>query len=425
MGSLVGSYFLVFLTDTFGVSAAAAGIIMVIASIWDAINDPMMGVIADKTHTRFGKFRPYLLWVPGCLTVVVVLMFLSPNLTPAGKIIWTAVFYILYGMLRTAFEIPCNAIINAVTNIEKERQKMIAAYTQTMGIFTALTTSFALTMVTFFGGENTAKGYMIVVGAAGIIMTISSLFLFFTTKEEFVAANKDTKISAFAQLKKLVHVKGLVSAVVVWVAGYLGFNIMMASSVYYVMYCLARPDLISGYMMTISLVGLLSPFILVPLFLKLFHSLKKAFLWSQMLTMLFNLGCLLVNGSIVPIFIFSGCAAMLATMFMVYGAMMMAEVTDESLHETGLVMNGTIAALKGFSNKLGIAISNGILSAVLAVTGYIPNAIGAEPEATVRGITLVRFGVPLLMAGIATVALIFYPITEELKASQRKSADKI
>ena len=144
-----------------------------------------------------------------------------------------------------------------------------------------------------------------------------------------------------------------------------------------------------------------------------------------MLTMLFNLGCLLVNGSIVPIFIFSGCAAMLATMFMVYGAMMMAEVTDESLHETGLVMNGTIAALKGFSNKLGIAISNGILSAVLAVTGYIPNAIGAEPEATVRGITLVRFGVPLLMAGIATMALIFYPITEELKASHRKSADKI
>ena len=73
MGALVGSYLMVFLTDTFGVPAAAVGVIMVLASIWDAINDPIMGVIADKTKTRFGKYRPYFLWVPLALTVVVVL----------------------------------------------------------------------------------------------------------------------------------------------------------------------------------------------------------------------------------------------------------------------------------------------------------------------------------------------------------------
>ena len=106
MGSLVGSYLMIFFTDTFGIPAAAAGVIMVLASIWDAINDPIMGVLADKTHTRFGKFRPYLLWVPGCLTVAVVCLFMSPNPSSTGKIIWSAVFYILYGMLRTAFEIP-------------------------------------------------------------------------------------------------------------------------------------------------------------------------------------------------------------------------------------------------------------------------------------------------------------------------------
>ena len=92
MGSLVGSYLMIFFTDTFGIPAAAAGVIMVLASIWDAINDPIMGVLADKTHTRFGKFRPYLLWVPGCLTVAVVCLFMSPNLSSTGKIIWAAVF---------------------------------------------------------------------------------------------------------------------------------------------------------------------------------------------------------------------------------------------------------------------------------------------------------------------------------------------
>ena len=405
MGSLVGSYLMIFFTDTFGIPAAAAGVIMVLASIWDAINDPIMGVLADKTHTRFGKFRPYLLWVPGCLTVAVVCLFMSPNLSSTGKIIWAAVFYILYGMLRTAFEIPCNALINAVTDLESERQKLISTYTQIMGIFTAITTSFALSMVSFFGGENTAKGYMIVVGLAGILMTIFSFCLFATTREDFVPESNDTKLPLTKQLSLLIRVKGLVPAIIVWVAGYIGFNVMMSSSVYYVMYCMMRPDLIGKYMMTISLVGLLSPFVLVPMFLKIFKSLKKAFIASQALTLVCNLACLLFKSSIPAVFILSGLGALFATMFMVYGAMIMAEVTDSSLVQTGVVMNGTIAALKGFSNKFGIAASNGILSSVLAVTGYIANAVGQEPQATVTGITLVRFGVPAVMALIAVLAL--------------------
>lgn len=417
MGALVGSYLMIFFTDTFGVPAAAAGVIMVIASIWDAINDPIMGVIADKTHTVFGKFRPYLLWVPACLTVAVVCLFMSPNLSSTGKIIWAAVFYILYGMLRTAFEIPCNALINAVTDVESERQKLISTYTQIMGIFTAITTSFALSMVSFFGGDNTAKGYMIVVGGSGILMTIFSLCLFATTKERYVVESKDTHLPLTKQLSLLVTVKGLVPTVIIWIAGYIGFNIMMGSSVYYVMYCLVRPDLISVYMMTISLVGLLSPFILVPLFLKIFKSLKMAFIASQVLTLVCNICCLIFRGNITVVFILSGFGALFATMFMVYGAMLMAVVTDQSYVQTKIVMNGTIAALKGFSNKLGIALSNGILSAVLAMTGYVANAIGQEPQSTITGITLVRFGVPSVMTIIAICALLSLP-------SPRRREDK-
>ena len=286
-------------------------------------------------------------------------------------------------MLRTAFEIPCNALINAVTDLESERQKLISTYTQIMGIFTAITTSFALSMVSFFGGENTAKGYMIVVGLAGILMTIFSFCLFATTREDFVPESNDTKLPLTKQLGLLIRVKGLVPAIIVWVAGYIGFNVMMSSSVYYVMYCMMRPDLIGKYMMTISQVGLLSPFVLVPMFLKIFKSLKKAFIASQALTLVCNLACLLFKSSIPAVFILSGLGALFATMFMVYGAMIMAEVTDSA--------------------------SNGILSSVLAVTGYIANAVGQEPQATVTGITLVRFGVPAVMALIAVLALMRFP----------------
>lgn len=373
----------------------------------------MMGVLADKTKTRFGKYRPYFLFVPALLTVVVVLLFSCPNLSDTGKIIWTGVFYIGYGMLRTAIEIPCNALINAVTNQETERQKMISAYSLVMGIFTTITTSFALSAVSLFGGENTAKGYMIVVGFAGVLMTVSCLICFFSTEEKYIVETE--RIPFIQQMKNLINVKGLVTTVIIWLGGYIAYNIMMGSSVYYVMYCLCRPDLISLYMMIVSVSGLIGILAMIPIFMRLFHSVKKGFMVSQICTIACNAVCLLGSKSLPVIFIFSGLASLFATMFMVFGSMLMTELSDMTYYQTGRTMNGTIAALKGFTNKCGIAASSGIISAVLAATGYVSNAIGQEPQATVTGITLVRFLCPLILTGIVAIALIFYPITDEIK----------
>ena len=423
MHGVVGSYLMVFLTDTFGIPAAAVGTIMLLASVWDAINDPMMGVLTDKTHTRFGKYRPYLLVVPFLLAIVDVCLFMSPNLSLHGKIAWTAVFYVLYGMLRTAFEIPCLALINAVTNEEGERQKLISTYTFTMGIFTTITTSFALTFVSFFGGENTAKGYMIVMAIAGLFTICSSLACFFTTKERYAAPPAEHAL--LTQLKMLFHVKGLVISAIIWLAGYIGYNIMMGSSVYYVLYCMCRPDLISAYMLTISLCGLLGISIFIPIFMKIFKNVKKSFAISQFGTFLCSFICIFAGKSIPALFIFSGLGCLFATMFMVFGAMFMTEMIDAAYSETGIMMNGTISALKGFTNKCGMALSNGIIGGVLAATGYIANAIGHELPATIAGITAVRFAVPAAMALIIIIALRFYPITEDMKRKFREKTQQL
>ena len=84
--ALVSTYILVFLTDTFGVAAGAAGAIMTFAAIWDAINDPILGSLADRTKSRWGTYRPYLLFVPLPLAIVSVLLFAAPNLTASGKV---------------------------------------------------------------------------------------------------------------------------------------------------------------------------------------------------------------------------------------------------------------------------------------------------------------------------------------------------
>ena len=426
MGSLVGSYLLIFLTDTFGVPAGAAGVIMVIASIWDAINDPIMGTLADRTKTRWGKYRPYFLFIPAILTVVVVLLFASPNLSIHGKIIWTAVFYILYGMLRTGIEIPSYALINAVTDQPEERTKLINAYTVVMGIFTTITTSFALTLVSLFGGENTALGYMIVVGIAGILMTVSCWICFATTKERFV--EHTTQEHLIKELKKLFSTKGLLNVLFAWLGSYIAFNIMMASSVYYMMYVIMRPDLISMYMLDISLIGVLGIIFLIPILMKVFKKTEKAFAASQAVVIICSIAILLFSGNLVVLFIFSGIGAMFATASMPFSAMLMTEMTDLVKLDTGRTVNGTMAALKGFCNKAGIAVSSAIISFTLETTGYVAGAIGQEPQAVLTGISFSRFMVPAVCAVVVILSVIGYPVTaqkrEQIRAMYNEEGEK-
>ncbi|MBO4471973.1 MAG: MFS transporter, partial [Clostridia bacterium] len=117
--------------------------------------------------------------------------------------------------------------------------------------------------------------------------------------------------------------------------------------------------------------------------------------------------------------------AMFATASMPFAAITMSEMTDLVRVDTGRIVNGTVAALKGFSNKAGIAIASAVISFVLESTGYIPNAIGQEPEAVITGITLARFAVPALCAVIVIVALIKYPVTQQKREAIRQMYDTI
>jgi Na+/melibiose symporter-like transporter len=109
------NFLLFFYTDVFGIPAAVAGTLFVISRFWDAVNDPMMGIIADRTNTKWGKFRPYLIWIMLPLAVIGVLMFTTPNLSIQGKIIYAYVTYILMMMAYTAINIPYSALLGVLS----------------------------------------------------------------------------------------------------------------------------------------------------------------------------------------------------------------------------------------------------------------------------------------------------------------------
>ena len=122
----VNAYILFFYTDILIIGEAAAAAIMIAARIWDALNDPMMGTIVDRTHTRFGKMRPYLLFVSAPLALATCLLFLTPNFSLGGRIAYASVTYILWGMVYTVCDVPFWGLASVMTPNPKERLSFIS-----------------------------------------------------------------------------------------------------------------------------------------------------------------------------------------------------------------------------------------------------------------------------------------------------------
>src|SRR5512139_617840 len=152
---------LAFYTDTFGITAAAAGTLLVVVRVWDAIFDPIMGVVADRTNTRWGKFRPWVLWTAVPFGVMGFLTFMTPDLSPSGKLIYAYVTYIALMMVYSANNLPYSALSGVMTGDLAERTSL-SSYRFVCAMLAQLVIQgLALPMVHHFGQGNNAKGYQV------------------------------------------------------------------------------------------------------------------------------------------------------------------------------------------------------------------------------------------------------------------------
>lgn len=408
--ALVSTYILVFLTDTFGVAAGAAGVIMTLATIWDAINDPIMGSIADRTKTRWGTYRPFLLFVPLPLSIVSVLLFAAPDLSPTGKIIYAAVLYICYGMLVTCIEIPYSAILPAMSKNEMERNDVISLSTFISSIMILIVSTFTTNLVQILGGDNPSKGYMILVGIGAVLMCITSWGAFAKCKEKYTV-EKTEKEHFSVSLGKLFKVKEMYPMLLFWCVGCILFGLTMTSSIYYCMYYLMNPGLIATYMLVLSLSGMVGVMVLMPIILrKMKGNMKKTILFTQSIAAVSFLLLFFVGGKSMPaLYVLTAISSAFATMTNAFRPMTVVGMTEFVLNSTGEQLNGTITAIGGFSYKCGTAITNALVAGVLAVTGYIAGAIGQEPPAVLLGINAVRFLAPCIACVLYIILIRFYP----------------
>ncbi|MFC0445012.1 glycoside-pentoside-hexuronide (GPH):cation symporter [Pseudidiomarina halophila] len=242
-----------FYTDIFGISAATVGTMFLVVRLIDAVTDPMMGLLADKTRTRFGQFRPYLLWLVIPFAVCSILAFTTPDLNNTGKVIYAYVTYTLLMLAYTAINIPYSALGGVLTKDPEERVS-VQSYRFVFGMLGGLiVTLLTLPLVDFFGQGDRALGYQLTIGAMSVFGVMLFLLCFAGTKER-VHPPATQHLTLGSGLRNLWQNDALRTLAIVAVVLLIGIAIKNTLAIYYVKYYLLREDLITAFI-SLGMVG--------------------------------------------------------------------------------------------------------------------------------------------------------------------------
>lgn len=195
-------FLLIFYTDVVGLSPAVVGTMFLIVRIFDAVTDPLMGALADRTKTKWGQFRPYLLWLALPFGILSVLAFTTPDLSDTNKVIYAFVTYTLLMMVYTAINIPYCSLGGVLTANPKERvsvQTYRFIFAMLSGVLVAACT---MPLVEYFGNGDSAKGYQMTMIVMSIFGVVLFLLCFAGTKER-ISIPVNQKISFKDSMKQL------------------------------------------------------------------------------------------------------------------------------------------------------------------------------------------------------------------------------
>lgn len=434
------SFFLmIFYTDVFGIDAKVASFMFLITRVWDMINDPIMGMIADRTNTRWGKFRPYLLWMAVPYGILACAMFITPDWSQNMKIVYAYVTYILATMAYTAINIPYSSLMAVMTPNPRERTTLSQYRFFFAFVGMLLVTTFTLPLAKFFGsnpshpgyseesGYSQQLGYQVTMGVFGAI-AIVLLFITFLTTRERVKSPKGQK-KPYRDLKD--------------VARNLPWIIIFIASIFWLIHNMIRNGMVAYYFnyvngnggkvlltlplgamkldfdqttvfLTIGTFGMMAG-VLISTFIKKYFDRKKAIIFLSFASVITGGAFyILPSDNFVLLGIMNFIWSIIAGAMPVFIFAMFADVTD--FHEwkfgqraTGLVISGIMFAI-----KMGVAIGGFLGLFILGKYGYVKDA-PITPETT-NGIKLLFSIIPAGFILVCGIVLCFYPINEKLLA---------
>ena len=407
--NFIGSYLLVFYTDAFGISAAAVGTLMAVSRVWDAINDPMMGVIVDKRkRTKDGKFRPYLKYMGIPLGIFTILTFLViPNMPENMKLPYAYITYIGFGMAYTSINIPYGSLASVLTNDPVERTSLSTFRNLAVAFSQIILMVLTPKLVFDASGAVSVKGFVIVSVLYAIIANIAYRCCYSMTTERVIVEVKEDapKVSLGETLKTLCKNRALIGLILSSLGTLTAIFIPISFNAFLFKDYFGTPGLLS----IAGLVGMIGTFIVLPFTTKLVAKFgKKNVATYSSIICIISYTILVFFPSKNP-WIYIGLNLISGIGVAFYNMLIWAlvgDVMDYQEYLSGQREDGTVYAAYSLSRKLVQAIVGSIGGFALAAIGYQSGAATQTPEVAENIRTIITV-VPLIGFVFGAVCLKF------------------
>jgi glycoside/pentoside/hexuronide:cation symporter, GPH family len=421
---LFSVYLLYFYTDVFGIAAAAVGTMFLITRIWDTALDPVIGIISDRTDTKWGKFRPYLLWVAIPFGMIGVLTFTAPELSGTGKLIYAYTTYTLMMMVYSAINVPYASLMGVMTSNIKDRTtlstfRFIFAFAGSI-----LVLATAEPLVSVLGrtstGVDDAKGWQLTMIIYAVVASLLFYLTFLWTKER-VRPPREQKNSLKEDLVNLAKNKPWFILLGAGVFTLIFNSLRDGSAIYYFKYYFHNQeafrlplfDVTINYSTLYLVLGQAANIVGVILAKPVSDRIgkKNTFLYAMLIAGL--LSCIFYafdESDIVLIYTFQFFISICAGSVFPLLWSMYADIADYSEWQSGRRATGLIFSSSSMSQKLGWTLGGAVTGWLLALWGFKANMVQSEEAQT--GIRMMLSFIPAAGAMISAAFIIFYRLSD-------------
>lgn len=403
----VGMFLMFYYTDVAGMAAGVIGTIMLFSRLLDGVTDIGMGIIVDKTNSKHGKARPWLIWLAVPFAVSAVLVFSVPDASYVVQIVYIVITYNLITTLYTGLNIPYGVLNSLITQDQYERS-ILNIFRMIFAIVASIIVSAGtMPLVNALGGGKVA--WQLVFGIIGLIAAIFFLITFLTTKERVKPFDKETHVAIPIKtgLKALITNKYWVIVLLFFVFTHIGTGINQGSTIYFAQYILGSAEL----------VGLLSLATMVPLFVGMFFvspfikkfGKRNSMIFGQ-IVILIGVLLILVNPSSLLIVLISGVIKSVGSVPVVGTQFaLLADTIEYGEWKSGVRTEGLIYSAGSFGAKVGTGVGTALIGWILTWGGYIGGK-AVQADSAIFSIHLLFIYIPIAIVIIKIVLLTFYKL---------------
>jgi len=416
--TMVTNYVNIFFTNVVGIGLAAVGVIMLVARIWDGVNDPIMGTIVDKTRHPQGKYRMYMLWGMIPLAAMTILVFINPNFSMNLKVIYAAATYILWGMAYTFANIPYMAMQSTLSFDSDERTKIITLK-NIFVLIGAMVPTILVPMLAMNEEGTNAQGFL-TTGIIGAVLVIICMFITFkaTAAYKYVEKSDTPKITWGDRAKAIFSNKPLI----LLASSIFALSVMMALNgvqTYFVLDVLGKGDLVLIFSL-VMMPGMLLAMAFMPIAMK-FEKRTIMIFGSVVYAVASIIWFFVPNENITIMLVLAALRAWGLGFGMILMWSMLTDCVDYAKLKTGKQQGGIVFSTTTFMQKAAGGIGIGLLNLALVIVGFVPGA-STQTAAAGEGVKFIMTIGCAVLALVVVVLMIFYPLS---KAKMKEIAKEI